>query len=502
MQCGTDFVPITHYMKRVVVFMALMGLLVGIPGCAPKPKQISTQEPEQSPASPEAKRRSMLQDAKKRVVTLFAYDGEGEKIGQGSGFLWRKRQVITNAHVIEGAAYVEILGVGQTLLATAPYALALDAENDIAILPAPGIDISGLRAASRDAETGINVWALGAPLGLDATVSKGIVAASREIDGRQLIQITAPISQGSSGGPVINKHGDVVGVVVGLLSGGQNLNFAVPADLIPDTVAEDSVRLKFPEKTRQDDLKTSSDQEAIVRRFLKALEEAQPARVAFSTWGNLEETDDGDTSELDAYIFPVPKDRFLDIRVTSPDFVPMISLLAAETMDESDWWSVSHTADDAGGATLQGEVPHDGEYVAFVSSPAESSGLYRLEVRGSRQLRSDGRWHLVSTQTDRDSYLDTARIQSTQGDVVVWMRTEYHEPQRLDSGGRYDVTLVQLRIDCTAERYQTRAHALRYEGGVVDSGTLPQYEREWESVLPETIGETLMQEACRYAVPA
>ena len=62
----------------------------------------------------------------------------------------------------------------------------------------------------------------------------GIVSGFRSLDGRQLIQMTAPISPGSSGGPVLNESGEVIGIAVAAFSEGQNLNFAVPVDLLID----------------------------------------------------------------------------------------------------------------------------------------------------------------------------------------------------------------------------------------------------------------------------
>ena len=78
-------------------------------------------------------------------------------------------------------------------------------------------------------EVGEEVYAVGNPEGLEGTFSQGIISGIRRVGDRDLIQITAPISHGSSGGPVLNKHGQVVGIAVGAIRTGQNLNFAIPA---------------------------------------------------------------------------------------------------------------------------------------------------------------------------------------------------------------------------------------------------------------------------------
>jgi len=70
--------------------------------------------------------------------------------------------------------------------------------------------------------------AIGNPLSLESTVSNGIVSGIRSDEGRRLLQITTPISHGSSGGPLFNMFGQVVGITSAALVGGENLNFAIP----------------------------------------------------------------------------------------------------------------------------------------------------------------------------------------------------------------------------------------------------------------------------------
>src|SRR5690606_38122480 len=81
---------------------------------------------------------------------------------------------------------------------------------------------------------------------LSNTVSEGIVSAFREIDAMRWMQITAPISQGSSGGPVLNHAGQVVGVAAALMEGGQNINFAVPVADLRAVLNSPAGRLAFP----------------------------------------------------------------------------------------------------------------------------------------------------------------------------------------------------------------------------------------------------------------
>jgi hypothetical protein len=79
---------------------------------------------------------------------------------------------------------------------------------------------------------GDNVYAVGNPEGLEGTFSQGLVSGIRQRGSDSILQITAPISPGSSGGPVLNTKGEVVGVAVSTSTEGQNLNFAVPANYL------------------------------------------------------------------------------------------------------------------------------------------------------------------------------------------------------------------------------------------------------------------------------
>ena len=85
-----------------------------------------------------------------------------------------------------------------------------------------------LQLASAAVSPGEEVFAIGNPEGLEKTISQGIISGLRKRGDRDLLQVTSPISHGSSGGPILNAKGEVVGVAVGMLEDGQNLNFAVP----------------------------------------------------------------------------------------------------------------------------------------------------------------------------------------------------------------------------------------------------------------------------------
>ncbi len=94
--------------------------------------------------------------------------------------------------------------------------------------------------ATFDAKVGQRVYAIGAPQGLELTLSEGLISALRGTDKGAIIQTTAPVSPGSSGGGLFNSSGQLVGIVTFQRKSGQNLNFALPAAWISDMSNRDS----------------------------------------------------------------------------------------------------------------------------------------------------------------------------------------------------------------------------------------------------------------------
>jgi tetratricopeptide (TPR) repeat protein len=176
----------------------------------------------------------LVRRVKPSVVAIVTYDAKGDKLSRGSGFFTASDRVITNRHVLEGAYKAEIHTVND-LAYTVKGVLAVDGEGDIALLQVdipPGV-ASPLTVVRTSPQEGESIVVIGNPLGLEGSISNGIVSAVRDIPNfGRIIQITAPISSGSSGSPVVNMRGEVVGVATLQLTDGQSLNFAVPSDRV------------------------------------------------------------------------------------------------------------------------------------------------------------------------------------------------------------------------------------------------------------------------------
>ncbi|PKM50307.1 MAG: hypothetical protein CVV02_11790 [Firmicutes bacterium HGW-Firmicutes-7] len=188
----------------------------------------------------------------KSVVTVLTYDKNGDPYGLGTGVVIKNNgQILTNYHVIESADKLEVKfsdGVIKKVVDIYNY----DRSKDIAIL---NIEGSGYQAApignSRKINTGETIFTIGSPFGLEMTMSDGIISTNnRKVDDNYYIQISAPISSGNSGGPLINKYGQVIGInsdTFGYFS--QNLNLSIPVANIASIIHTKNQHIPITEAT-------------------------------------------------------------------------------------------------------------------------------------------------------------------------------------------------------------------------------------------------------------
>jgi hypothetical protein len=162
------------------------------------------------------------------VVIVESFNEDGEKAGQGSGYVFSgDGTIITNYHVVRGAKSLSVKVPGRE-----PYRidsiLGYEIDHDVAAVQVSGASLPALSTeAIEEPKVGDRVVAIGAPLGLESTVSEGIVSAIRDAGTMHIIQTTASISPGSSGGPLLNEFGKVIGLTTSTVLNGQSINFVV-----------------------------------------------------------------------------------------------------------------------------------------------------------------------------------------------------------------------------------------------------------------------------------
>ena len=184
------------------------------------------------------------------VVTITVHNSRFG-MGGGTGFIIDKSGIIlTNHHVIDNASTVSVkLLDGQW--ANEVELLVEDPDQDLAILKITtdqGLHVVEL-GDSDEVQVGERAISIGNPLGLEHTLTDGLVSARRTFEGKKMIQMSTPISPGNSGGPLFNLRGEVIGVSTATLSngfsGGQNLNLAIPINQAKKMLKDD-----FPDRKR------------------------------------------------------------------------------------------------------------------------------------------------------------------------------------------------------------------------------------------------------------
>lgn len=192
-----------------------------------------------SPAAAEADLAQLVREVEPAVLFIVMFDRDGDRYGLGSGFfISPEGEFLTNRHVMKDAfAAVAISPSGRQYPVTKVVAIHPEADVVKGTVGNVTEPVPFLRISREEVVKGQRIFAFGNPQGLSFTVSDGIVSGFRKIASfGEVFQMTAPISPGSSGGPVVNAAGEVVGISVGHRKEGQNLNFAVRAKAIGELV--------------------------------------------------------------------------------------------------------------------------------------------------------------------------------------------------------------------------------------------------------------------------
>lgn len=471
-----------------------------------------------SPVGSGAQITSELPDLVRRteraVVSIVSYDGAGDLLGHGSGFLVEGGRVVTNAHVVEGATRVEVYDHEDEILGVTDHAESLSTRVDLAVLPPLPRAEWSLTLAEAEPSVGETIVVFGAPQGLTNTVSEGIVSAYRRRDAGRWMQISAPISEGSSGGPVVNRSGEVVGVSVAIMREGQNLNFAIPARDVRALVESPPGRLAFPgvrESGGEIEAATGISPSRSFREATAAMPEAAMEEVIHE--------------RLDSTDFRLDNGRYIEaFRNAGEAGEVFTALLVSEDFDAK-LYVYGPGADGAGellgedddgadgtNSMLVFELPHDGPFAVVVSTyESGSTGAYRLvllngdwsteitEESGANSQPDDDRWVLVSTAAGDEfrNYLDRESVRRMpSGYVQAWIRSVYETVQE-EEWGSFDIATGLFEFDCTGRRMRM-LQANYYNGDRLEDSYNPRSTR-WSYWVPGTLGESNGEAACESA---
>ncbi len=187
----------------------------------------------------------VFEKASQSVVVVKIQDEKGKDIALGSGVVLPGGDVATNCHVIDKAVGIMVYQSERGYHAVPRY---IDYDRDVCSLSVPDMKAPAISIGStKTLKVGSRVYAIGTPKGLTLTLSEGIISSLRSVEGGHYLQITAPISPGSSGGGLFDEEGRLVGLTTFYMADGQQLNFAVPVEWIGELAKRNKKDLKTAE---------------------------------------------------------------------------------------------------------------------------------------------------------------------------------------------------------------------------------------------------------------
>ncbi|HVA62466.1 MAG TPA: serine protease [Terriglobales bacterium] len=202
--------------------------------------------PNRHAAGPEAV--EILHKTAPSVFVVKRFDRQGELVALGSAVQVQGGHLVTSEHVVSDAASLRVEQSGKVWPATIA---GCDDRHDLCLLEAAGLRAPGvpLRLAT-PARAGETVYAIGAPEGVELVISAGLVSGLRTIRGESELVMTAPVSEGSSGGGVFDQRARLLGLTAAQISNGEDLNLAVPAEWIAALIAHAAAPNHRPSEKR------------------------------------------------------------------------------------------------------------------------------------------------------------------------------------------------------------------------------------------------------------
>ena len=193
--------------------------------------------------------RDVFKQVSSSVFVVIGQDIKGQVKAQGSGVQIDKNRVITNCHVVDQSTSIVLIQKDKRIPASIK---SRDNERDLCLLATEPLNSPTVKmSASSFLEQGQIVYAIGAPMGLELTISDGVVSGLRKAVGGFIIQTSAAISPGSSGGGLFDANGKLIGITTFQYVKGQNLNFALPAEWIAQVDSRESFEARIRKRRNE-----------------------------------------------------------------------------------------------------------------------------------------------------------------------------------------------------------------------------------------------------------
>jgi Flp pilus assembly protein TadD len=197
---------------------------------------------EEPPATQAVKTKDVVfREHDRSVGAVAAYDAGGKAFSHGSGFVIEGNGAfVTSYHILSNAATVRVMLAGK--MYEVEGVLFADRENDVVILKLSGTGLSAARLGdSRGIRPEDKAYLMDNLQGKGNRITEGLVSSVRDVGGRRMIQLALHFSGGSSGGPVFNAYGEVMGIAAMTVSDGTPVSFAVPVEAVKNRYSAGSV---------------------------------------------------------------------------------------------------------------------------------------------------------------------------------------------------------------------------------------------------------------------
>lgn len=385
------------------------------------------------------------------VVVVKSENLAGKALAQGSGVVVKANEVATNCHVVEGAERLRVKHQGKLYPAAVKFA---DTERDLCLLEVANLPAKPVTLGAADVlSVGDQVYAIGSPQGLELSLSSGIVSQLRgaEKNVAPIIQTTAPISPGSSGGGLFDANGRLVGITTLLMKESQNLNFAIPADWIAELPA------------RQE------------------LVQAKPSAL------------DSNTAR------PVQADPVDEEAAKQASLEELVEELARLVPDWSSYYQDErfvHWLDEIEPGTGQSRK----ENMRAKALRHDFRGVANVFTTWQQVRSQEGGWVGVAAGDGGTTvYMDRRLIRIQDGYVVAWELQDFEQP-RFFNGQQYRSSKVFYAYDCARQSAAiiTRVSCTDQMGGGESTRSINLERYQWKFVpaIPGSVGEATADFVC------
>jgi hypothetical protein len=377
----------------------------------------------------------VFETAASSVVVVEAIGTDGSAIAQGSGVVIARDSVVTNCHVVDGAFSVRVREHDEVQFGTLEYR---DVERDLCQLAVPGL--KSRAATFRKGEplrVGEAAFAIGAPRGLDLTLSDGLISGLRPVGDSSMIQTTAAISPGSSGGGLFDARGRLIGITTLQFKDSQALNFAVPVDWIDE----------LPSRGRE------------------AAEAERRASQELASWNKRVAAAKAD---VDALVSELER-TYVEYKALYPEFLERSKTAVQNVAPES--WR---------------------EKVAAVFQEL-------LKEHRDSILNGAPRWRIVyETDLERVS-LDLRSVERSGDFVTAWHQFEFRAATAYGPNNNVKRVLIKDTWNCARHTYKIEALIMYDPNGRSLEGSTSQANRSFSAVAPDSTAEVQLVGVCQYA---